>query len=161
MHLRRLVSAAALCAALAASAGAQTATTATRNFSFPQAGLASSETAQVNVWNAAANSSSGTAASCAGSISFVNSSGATIGTATTFTVTSGQIFSASLPFSKSGATGLRTEVRAVVALTITSGSSAPCELVPTFETYDSATGATHIFLPGSAEFGRLPEGPQH
>ena len=44
--------------------------------SFGPIGLASSETAQINVVNTAAASSSGTAASCTGSVSFVNASGA-------------------------------------------------------------------------------------
>jgi len=123
-----------------------TSSTVTRSFDFPPVGLASSETAQVNVVNTASASSSGTAASCTGSISFVNSTGATIGTATSFTVGSGQISSVSLPFTKTAATGGRTEVRGVVSLTITSGSTAPCALTTSFETYDTTTGVTHVYL---------------
>ena len=59
-------------------------------------GLAPGETVQVNLVNLASASSSGTAASCAGSVSFYNAAGSIIGTATTFTLTSGQITSVEL-----------------------------------------------------------------
>src|SRR5258706_11123090 len=88
----------AICAAASAFAqGSTGSTTTTIQFSFPPTGLALTETAQINVTNIAAASSTGTAASCTGSVSFVNSSGATIGTATSFTVGTGQIASVSLP----------------------------------------------------------------
>src|SRR5579859_6071398 len=115
MHLRRFSHVLFATAALAAAAMAQTTTTSstsTRQSTSAPIGLGSTETAQVNVVNTATASSSGTAASCTGSISFLNASGATIGTATPFTVTSGQIFSATLPFTKAGASGTRTEIRA-------------------------------------------------
>jgi len=137
----------AMAAWSAAGAFAQTTTTtSSRSLSYPPVGLASSETAQLNVVNTAAASSTGTAASCIGSLSFFNPAGTLIGTATTFTVGTGQIFSATLPFTRVGATGLRTEVRGVVTLTITSGS--PCSLVTSYETYDTASGATHVHLEG-------------
>ena len=151
MHLRRLRNVLFASAALAAAAMAQTTTsgTATRTSTSAPIGLGSTETAQVNVVNTATASSSGTAASCTGSISFLNASGTTIGTATSFTVTSGQIFSATLPFTKAGASGTRTEVRAVVSLTVTTGTgAAPCGLATSIETYDSSTGATHLYLGG-------------
>jgi hypothetical protein len=50
-----------------------------------------------------AGSLTGVDASCTGSVSFVNSSGAIIGAATSFMVGSGQIFSASLPFARTAA----------------------------------------------------------
>jgi hypothetical protein len=155
MHLRRSLSMTLTLAALtAAGAFAQTtSTTATRSFSFPPVGLGSSETAQVSVLNSATASSSGTAASCTGSISFVNASGSAIGTATSFTVTSGQIFSVSLPFTKVGATGLRTEIVGVVSLTTTSTSNVPCDLSASLETYDTSTGATHLHLDQNAGYG--------
>jgi hypothetical protein len=119
-----------------------TSTTSTRTFTFPPAGLASTETAQVNVVNTASNSSSGTAASCTGTISFVNASGAVIGSATSFTVTSGQIASVKLAGS-----GARAEVRGELTFTETTGSAAaPCSIVSSFETYDTTSGATHIYL---------------
>jgi hypothetical protein len=86
---------------MAAAASAQSTNTFTRDFRFPPVGIASTETIQINVVNNASNSSSGTAASCAGTVTFTNASGAAIGTATSFTVTSGQVFSASLPFLES------------------------------------------------------------
>lgn len=132
----------------AAGAFAQTSsTTTTREMTFPPIGLAGSETAQINVVNVAAPSSSGTAASCTGTISFLNASGAVIGSATNFTVTSGQISSASLPFAKTAASG-RTEVRGVVALTESSTSTAPCDLQISMETFDTSTGVTHVYLSG-------------
>ena len=67
--------------------------------------------------NLAANSTSGTAASCAGSITFNNATGNAIGTSTSFTVTAGQIFSASLPFAKISSSTTRAEVIGVNALT--------------------------------------------
>src|SRR5581483_8740483 len=97
----------------------------------------------LNVTNTASNATSGTAASCTGTIAFLNASGATIGTATSFTVTTGQTTSVSLPFTKVGATGIRTEVRGVITVTLTSGT--PCSLISSFETYDSTTGATHTY----------------
>jgi hypothetical protein len=137
----------------AASAMAQTATTVTRSATLPAIGLASSETAQVNVTNLAANTTGGTAASCAGSISFLSAAGTTIGSATSFTVTSGQTFSAKLPYSATAASG-RTVVRGVVSLTLTSGT--PCALATTLETYDTSTGVTHVFFVGSeVDLGRF------
>jgi hypothetical protein len=153
MRLSRLAIA-ALTLAFGAPAGfAQTTTTTTpsRSFSFSPAGLASSETAQVNVANLANASSNGTAASCNGSISFLNASGAVIGTATSFTATSGQIFSATLPFSRSGGTSVRTEIRGLVTLTSSSTANAPCSLASSFETFDTTTGATHIYLDNGLE----------
>ncbi|HTS31883.1 MAG TPA: hypothetical protein VMH81_38700 [Bryobacteraceae bacterium] len=149
MLLKRTLSTTlALVALTAAGAFAQTSTSTstTRSFDYPPVGLGSTETAQVNVLNRASASSSGTAASCTGTISFVNTSGTTIGTASPFTVGSGQIATATLPFSKAGATGVRTEFVAVVTLTVSSTSNAPCELVTSLETYDSTTGATHLHL---------------
>lgn len=150
MFLRRYLNGLLICAVLAAGTMAQTTTTSgtvTRETTTPPIGLGSSETAQINVVNTATASSGGTAASCTGSISFLNASGTAIGTATTFTVTSGQISSVTLPFTKAGASGTRTEVRGMVSLTVTTGSgAAPCALSTSLETYDSSTGATHVYL---------------
>lgn len=151
---RSLLLTVGLAALTAASALAQTTTTGTTNTrtaSFPPVGLGSSETAAVNLVNTATASSSGTAASCTGSVSFFNTAGTLIGTATSFTLTSGQISAITLPFTKVGSTGLRTEVRAAVSLTSTTGSGVPCDLSASFETYDTATGASHIHLDGGVE----------
>ena len=161
MHFRRLCNGLLAAAVLAAGAIAQTTTTsstATVQSTSAPIGLGSSETAQVNLVNQASASSSGTAASCAGSISFVNSSGTAIGTATSFTVGSGQISSVALPFNKVGASGVRTEIRSVVSLTIATGTgAAPCNLVTSLETYDTATGVTHLYL-ANGGFGGMQGG---
>ena len=140
----RLLTAIAFTAAVALS---QTTTsgTVTETSNTPAVGLASSETAQINVVNIASNSSSGTAASCTGTISFLNASGTVIGAATPFTVASGVISSVSLPFAKVGVTGTRTEIRGVITRTVTLNSGVPCSLEATFETYDTSTGVTHVF----------------
>jgi len=144
--LRRFLPAALSIACLNAYSFAQTtSTTVTRSFSSPPIGLASSETAQLNLVNTANASSTGTAASCSGSVSFVSTTGTAIGSATPFTIASGQIFSATLPFSRAGATGSRTQIRAVVTLTESTTARTPCALVSSFETFDSTSGVTHIY----------------
>ena len=144
MQLRRLLL--PLVAAVAAMGQTTTSTTTTRTSTLPPIGLASSETAQINVVNLATATTGGTAASCTGSISFVNAAGTTLGTASSFTVTSGQTFSKPLPYATTAASG-RTVVRGVVTLTSTTGSSAaPCSLAVTLETFDTATGATHAYI---------------
>ena len=141
----RTLSSIAIFGLLCAGAIAQTTTTpVTRTSNFPMIGLGSSETAQINVTNLAAASSTGTAASCTGSISFFNATGAAIGSATSFTVATGQISSVSLPFAKSGGTGAHTVIRGVVTLTETAG--VPCNLESALEVYDSTTGVTHTTL---------------
>jgi len=144
-------------ASLSLAAFAQTSTsTVTRTNSFPPVGLATTETMQVNLLNAASASSSGTAASCTGTVSFANSSGTAIGSSTSFTIASGQVFSVSLPYSKAGLSG-RGEIVASLELTFTSGT--PCGLVSSLETFDSATGATHAYIHGGPGFGPGPGGP--
>jgi hypothetical protein len=144
-RFHRLFAAAAFTAMVALSqTTSSNAVTETSNT--PPVGLASSETAQINVVNTASASKSGTAASCTGTISFLSASGAVIGTATPFTVASGVISSVSLPFAKTGITGTRTEIRGVITLTVTPDSGVPCALQATFETYDSSTGVTHVYL---------------
>jgi hypothetical protein len=129
---------------------AQTTTTTTRDASIGPVGVGSTETIQINVANLAANSTTGTAASCTGSITFNNTAGNAIGTSTSFTVTAGQIFSASLPFSKITTGTARTEVIGVVALTTSSTTRTPCDLHFSLETFDTATGATHVYVSGGA-----------
>jgi hypothetical protein len=149
VSIRRIVLTTAALALGAAGAFALTSSaTATRNITLPPIGLGGSETAQINVVNLASNTSTGTAASCAGSISFLNASGAAIGSATSFTVTSGQTFSASLPFAKTAASS-RTTIRGVVTLTeSTTTTNPPCDLQVSMETFDTSTGVTHAYLAG-------------
>lgn len=151
MSLRTLLVTASMAAMALPGALAQNATTTTtHNFKFQPVGLGSTETMQINVFNSAANSTSGTAASCKGSISFLNSAGTVIGAATSFTVTSGQLFSAKLPFLSSGGSGNRTLIVGEVSYTLTSGT--PCALGVTLETYDTSSGATHVEM-GGGSFG--------
>jgi hypothetical protein len=133
-------------AAITGSAFAQTTTTHTSDYMFPLVGLGSTETLGVNLINLAAKSGNGTAASCGGSVTFINAAGTTIGTPTTFTLATDAVTSVTLPFSSAGLAGIRGLVRTVVA-TITNG--VPCSLSFSLNTYDTGTGATHIFLTGS------------
>ncbi len=148
MFFQRFQKFLAFAAFTAAAALSQTTTsgTVTETSNTAPVGLASSETAQVNLLNAASASSNGTAASCTGTVSFLNASGTAIGTATPFTIASGVITSVSLPFGKAGVTGTRTEIRAVITRTVTLNSGVPCALQATLETYDTATGVTHLYL---------------
>jgi hypothetical protein len=142
-----------LTCALAACALGQTATPTSfsRDYSFPPVGLASSETAQVNVVNiATASTATGaTAPACTGTITFVNAAGKTIGTPASFTTTGSQVSSTQLMFSQIGATGTRGEFVASIQSTTSFPSKAPCSLVFSLETFDDSTGATHVYL-GSA-----------
>ncbi len=130
---------------------AQSTTAVTHQSSFPPVGVALTETIQVNLFNQAAAANNGTAASCTGSVAFLDATGKAIsGAGGTFTVAAGVTQSISLLGSKantSSTTGSRAEVRAQISLTSTHGT--PCSLVDTLETFDSTTGATHIFLVGS------------
>jgi hypothetical protein len=160
MFQRYLLSLLAAAAFTAAGAIAQTTgSTVSHTMTFAPIGLASSETAQVNLVNLASNPTSGNAASCTGSVSFLSGTGSVIGSATPFTVTSGQIFSVKLPYANTAASG-RTVVRATVTQTFATGSSTtPCELATSLETYDSTTGVTHVFVAGpqgasNVSFGR-------
>jgi hypothetical protein len=156
---------------LAVSAQTPTATTASRDLAFPPVGLAFSETAQINVANTAANPTTGTAASCTGTISFNTATGAAAETPVKFTVTAGQIYSAQLTAAKLGVVnGQRAEFIGSVQLTLT--PKTPCTLSISLETFDSTTGATHVYLqspaggpvavmfPGGASFGRFSDVPR-
>jgi hypothetical protein len=122
-------------------------TTITRDFVFPPVGLGSGETAEVDLVNIAPTpaSSSATAPSCTGTVTFAGATGAVIGKAMPFTTTGGQVASVSLPFSSANITGVRGVILVSVQQSTTLPSSAPCSLVFYLETYDS-TGATHVFL---------------
>ncbi len=118
--------------------------TATVTQSLPPFGLGSTETARLDLTNLASASSGGTSASCTGTVSFVNAAGATIGTATPYTVTSGQTSSISLAFTSAGFSGSRGELRAVIAATRTAG--VPCQLHVSLQTFDTSSGATHLYV---------------
>ncbi len=134
-----------------------------RTVNLPVVGLASSETAQVNVVSLApsfmsyigANSSSGQTASCTGVIAFYDSSGTAIGSSTPFTIGSGEISSATVAYSaivagdKPPTGNGRTVVRAVVTINGANSSDAPCTLASNIETFDTMTGVTHIHVEGA------------
>lgn len=157
MFLRRIAMT-FIVTAVTASMFAQTTTSTTRNVSLGPIGVGSTETVQINVANLASNSSTGTAASCTGTITFNNTTGNAIGTSTSFTVGAGQIFSASLPFGKLTSSTTRTQVIGVIGLTTSSTTRTPCSLHYSLETFDTTTGATHAYLSGGADgvggFGR-------
>jgi len=123
-----------------------TASAPARQFSFLPVGLASSETAQINVVNLASNSASGTAASCTGTVSFLNTSNVTIGPVTSFTIATGETSSVTLPYSATGGSGARVLIRGVVLLTETKSTAAPCVLQTSLETFDTSTGVTHLLI---------------
>jgi hypothetical protein len=123
--------------------------TTNRQFTFPPVGLGSSETAEINLINVAANLSNGTAASCVGNVTFTNAAGTTLGTATPFTLTAGQVTTVRLPFASAGVSGTRTVIRALINETVpTATPRPPCALEISFQTFDTATGATHALLTG-------------
>ncbi len=122
-----------------------------RNLTFPPVGLGSTESLQVNLLNTAKAPATGTAPSCKGNVNFTNAAGTAIGTATSFTVASGQIVSVDLPFTKAGITGIRGEILVSVQQTVAVPSLAPCALVLSLEIFDSTTGATHAVLTSAAE----------
>ena len=140
MSFRKLLGAAIVFSLAAAMA--QSGATITRTF---LVGLGSTETAQIAVVNLANSPSSGPVASCAGSIGFFSAAGVAIGTATTFTLGTGQVASARLPFApvSAGASGVRALIRGVVTFTRTTGSGVPCTPAATLDTFDSSTGATN------------------
>jgi hypothetical protein len=132
----------------------------TPTINLPPVGLGSTETLEVNVANLASNSSSGTAASCTGSVTFLNASGTAIGSAQAFTVTAAQTSPIRLPFSSTGGTGSRTTVRAVVSLTVpTTTPRPPCSLDVSLAFFDTSSGATNAIISGFSTLGvTLPGG---
>ncbi len=124
-------------------------TPAARQFNFPPIGLAFGETMQVNLFNQAGDSDNGAAASCTGNVSFLDANGKAIPkSGGTFAVGAGVTQSISLLGTAVDAgVGSRAEIRAVVSLN--ASHEAPCSLVQSLETFDTSTGATHVYLTGS------------
>jgi hypothetical protein len=133
-----------LLASTAMFAQTTTSNTSTITQSLPPFGLGSTETARLDLTNFASNTTGGTAASCTGTVSFYNAAATIIGTATTYTATAGQTVSVSLASTSAGFSGSRGELRVVITSTRTSG--VPCELRTSFQTFDTSSGATHIYL---------------
>lgn len=146
------------------SATAQTTpTNITRQYAFPPVGLGSTQTARVNVANTAANASSGTAASCTGTVTFVNASGTTIGSAMPFIVTSGQIFAASLPFGSTGVATNVTHTEFIASVQLNSPTTSPrppCTLQTSLELDDTNSGDVEVVLPtATLSVGPIAVGP--
>jgi hypothetical protein len=139
----------------AAGAYAQVAApTFTRDYNFPPVGLASSETAQLNVVNIApaSTATNESTPACTGTITFANAGGKAIGTPTSFTTTGSQVSSTQLTFSQLQlpAADTRGEFVASVQLSRSSPPTAPCALVFSLETFDTSSGVTHVYLGNSA-----------
>jgi hypothetical protein len=121
-------------------------------------GLAGSETAQVNVLNQVGSAtfvtgvfSTTVTPSCAGSVSFYDAKGKIIGSPETFTIGAGEIFSATL----SPTSSIRTTIRAAVTIN-PADAKAPCSPSSNIETFDTATGVTHVHaesVPGVSLLG--------
>lgn len=119
-------------------------------YKFPVVGLAGTETMQVNIANlATVPSSSTTTASCTGSVSFSNASGAAIRTPVKFTVGSGDIFSVPLPFANTGYSS-RGEILASVQQTLAIPPASLCSLAISLEIFDTGTGVSHVVLTAPA-----------
>ena len=129
--------------------------TTTSSSSFPPVGIGTTETVQVILSNTATVPSNAAvvstepAPSCKGSVAFYNASGTIIGTATSFTLTTGQISQVNLPYASAAPTSVREMIRAVVSLTTTFPGPAPCSLSYSLATFDTATGATHAIVTGA------------
>jgi hypothetical protein len=168
MHFRRfalLLIAGSLLTGAVVAQQPSTSTLIPRVVNLPVVNLASSETAEVNVVNlissvmsvttGGSSPTEGTTVSCTGAIAFFGATGLIIGSSTPFTIGSGEIFSASLPYSAISPNnvlkpnGGRTPIRAVVTITETVGNSAVCSLVSNLETYDTSSGVTNIHVDAS------------
>jgi len=131
----------------------QTSANFARDYNFPPVGLASTETAQINLVNIASPSSTASESpACTGTITFANANGAVIGKPTSFTTTGSQVTSVQLMFSQLqlATADTRGEFVASVQLTHSLPPAASCSLVFSLETFDTSTGATHVYLGNSA-----------
>jgi hypothetical protein len=129
---------------------AQPATTPrTAQYSFPLVGLANSESIQVNLINLAPNSNSGTASSCTGNVAFTTVGGGTsIGGGGTFTLAANEATSIGPSAGDNViAAGARSLLHVVVTTNFT--LSVPCNLSFSLNTFDTASGVTHVFLTGT------------
>ncbi len=128
---------------------------------FPPLTVAPTETVSLNIMSAASAYPGWTLlAACQAEVTFYRADGSIIGEPAAFVVgDSSQIFTAGLP-SASGS--LQVSLPAVVsvqlALTPDGGTASalspllpPCAVAFSMETFDSATGVTHVVVPGWAE----------
>jgi hypothetical protein len=79
---------------------------------------------------------------CSGTITLFDTAGTQIGSATSFTAAAGQMASAKFSFGQLASSGPRVEVRGTVV--------SQCSLAYSMETFDTSSGATHLFFSGSA-----------
>ena len=99
---------------------------------------------------------------CSGTIVFYGGADGyyILGKIAPFQVTVGQMFSAGLPYSATGASGSRTVIRAEITLspykvlTDTGIQITQCSLAASLETFDTVTGVTHavVSASGTADF---------
>jgi hypothetical protein len=157
MMFRRIAILASILVACAAGQGTITTATFSRSYSFPPAGLGSTETAQVNLVNSATASTAANAVapSCAGTVTFTNAAGKSVASAP-FTTTGSQIFSTQLSFGALATTGNRAEFVATIEVTTSVPMATPCSLVFSLETFNNSTYATDIFLGNSAATSMTP-----
>jgi hypothetical protein len=135
-------------AAFGQFAAPTTTTTTTNTTNLPSVGIGSMETVQVILTNTAVASTAAgaTAPSCTGSVSFYGSTGTQIGTPTTFTLTSNQITSVTLPYASAGSQSTRALVRPVISVTTTRPNPTPCALSYTLSTFSGSAGVTTAFI---------------
>lgn len=110
------------------------------------------ETVQINIANTASNGTT-TTASCAGTITFTVAGAKTQPAPVKFTLTAGEVSSASLPGNSLVTTG-----QAVVlgSIQLTQMPGMPCSLLSSMETYDTASGVTHVYLANPGSAGPVP-----
>jgi hypothetical protein len=117
---------------------------------YPPVGLGSTETMQVNITTQPSLLSVipfPVPATCAGTVAFLNSAGTAIEPAMGFKISDGQTFSVALPFGKAGMAGIRGQVRVQITITPPAVKNAlPCSLQSSLETFDSVSGATHVYI---------------
>ena len=155
----KTISTITLVCALAATAFAQGTTSLTRSYNLPPVGLGSTETAQVNLVNtvtSSAGTSSASSPACTGTISFADASGKAIGSPVSFTTSGSQVFSTQLMFSQLGVTGTRGEfVGSIQLTTALPADGSRCSLTYSLETFDTSTGATHVYLSNALGAGAV------
>jgi len=133
---------------------------ATSTIVLPPVNLSSTETAKLNIMSAAAGYPGwSSVTTCQAVVTFYRRDGSIIGEAGTFSVgSSSQVFSAELPYASAGLQASPDVVSTDVTLTAFGGAFStpsppipPCAVVFSLETFDSATGVSHIVVPGQAE----------
>ncbi len=120
----------------------------------PVVGLASSETAQVNVASPGFTGINDAPfpTPCTGTITFYNASGAAIGSSTSFSIDLAQVSSATLPYSD--VTGTSGTARTTIRARVTTNTA--CSVTANIETFDTASGVTHVHVEGSSTLGIFP-----